>query len=66
MTCIEYINNYRLEIASSLLNKSEKSILDISFEVGFNNVSYFNKLFKKKYSLTPKEFRNTNNNHEEK
>lgn len=61
MTCIEYINNYRLEIASSLLSKSEKSILDISFEVGFNSVSYFNKVFKKKYSITPKEFRNSKN-----
>lgn len=57
MTCIEYINNFRLETASSLLNESDKSIIDISFEVGFNNVSYFNKLFKKKYSITPKEFR---------
>ncbi|MDO5515923.1 MAG: AraC family transcriptional regulator [Clostridium sp.] len=60
MTCIEYINNYRLETASTLLNESDKSILDISFEVGFNNVSYFNKLFKKKYSITPKEFRKSN------
>ncbi|WP_243159449.1 helix-turn-helix domain-containing protein [Clostridium sp. SM-530-WT-3G] len=57
MTCIEYINNYRLETASSLLSNTNKSILDISFKVGFNNVSYFNKLFKKKYNITPKEFR---------
>ena len=62
MTCIEYINNYRLEIASSLLNSTDKAILDISFEVGFNNVSYFNKLFKKKYSITPKEFRKSKKN----
>lgn len=62
MTCIEYINNYRLEVASSLLNNTNKSILNISFEVGFNNVSYFNKLFKKKYSITPKEFRKSKKN----
>lgn len=62
MTCIEYINNYRLEIASSLLSSTDKSILDISFEVGFNNVSYFNKLFKKKYSITPKDFRKSKKN----
>lgn len=57
MTCIEYINNYRLEEASKLLNITAKSIMDISLEVGFNSVSYFNKLFKLKYNLTPKKFR---------
>lgn len=57
MTCIEYINIYRLEVASDLLYTTHKSIMDISFQVGFNNVSYFNKLFKAKYRLTPKEFR---------
>lgn len=61
MTCIEYINNYRLEEASKLLTHSNKSIMDISFEVGFNSVSYFNKLFKKTYNLTPKDFRNKAN-----
>lgn len=62
MTCIEYINNYRLEIASKLLDTTNKSIMDISFEVGFNNVSYFNKLFKTKFKLTPREFRDVNQN----
>ncbi|WP_160692136.1 helix-turn-helix domain-containing protein [Clostridium sp. C2-6-12] len=60
MTCIEYINNYRLEVASKLLDTTDKSIMDISFEVGFNNVSYFNKLFKTKFKLTPREFRDIN------
>jgi len=60
MTCIEYINTYRLEIASKLLDTTNNSIMDISFEVGFNNVSYFNKLFKSKYKLTPRDFREIN------
>ena len=60
MTCIEYINTYRLEMASKLLDTTTSSIMDISFEVGFNNVSYFNKLFKSKYKLTPREFREIN------
>lgn len=60
MTCIEYINTYRLEISSKLLATTDKSIMDISFEVGFNNVSYFNKLFKSKYKLTPRQFREIN------
>lgn len=60
LTCIEYINSYRLEVASKLLDTTDKSIMDISFEVGFNNVSYFNKLFKTKFKHTPREFRNIN------
>lgn len=61
MTCIQYINNYRLEKASLLLNSTSKPIMDISLEVGFDNLSYFNKLFKNKYNLTPKEFRSNKN-----
>ena len=57
LTCIQYINNYRLEKASILLTTSNNAIMDISLEVGFDNLSYFNKLFKRKYNLTPKEFR---------
>ena len=60
MTCTEYINVYRLDIASQLLNTTDKPITMISFETGFNSVSYFNKLFKEKFKLTPKEFRMTN------
>ena len=57
LTCIQYINNYRLEKATHLLTSSNDSIMNISLEVGFDNLSYFNKLFKKKYNITPKEFR---------
>lgn len=57
LTAIEYINNYRLVMASTLLIETDKSIMDISLEIGFNSVSYFNKLFKNTYNVTPKEFR---------
>ena len=57
MTSVEYINNYRLERSAYLLSSTDKSIMEISMDVGFNSVSYFNKLFKIKYKLTPKEFR---------
>ena len=57
MTCVEYINTYRLDEAAILLASTDKSVMDIALEVGFNNVSYFNKLFKIKYKLTPKEYR---------
>ena len=57
LTCIQYINNLRLEKASILLTSSNMPITNISLDVGFDNLSYFNKLFKRKYKLTPKEFR---------
>ena len=60
LTCIQYINNLRLEKSSILLTSTNNTIMDISLEVGFDNLSYFNKLFKRKYNLTPKEFRAIN------
>ncbi|MBQ2744403.1 MAG: AraC family transcriptional regulator [Lachnospiraceae bacterium] len=54
---IEYLNNYRLTMASRLLLSSSSSIIAIAMESGFDNLSYFNRLFKKKYEMTPSEFR---------
>lgn len=54
---IEYLNNYRLTIASRLLISSSSSILAIAMESGFDNLSYFNRQFKKRYDITPSQFR---------
>ena len=54
-SCLKYINNYRLEKAAELLKSTAYSITDISLECGFNNLSYFNKLFKRKYKFLHKE-----------
>lgn len=43
---IDYLNEYRLTMASRLLISSDSSILDIAAEVGFDNLSYFNRSFK--------------------
>ena len=56
-TPIEYLNQYRLSTAANLLKTTDHSIMDISFECGYNNVSYFNRAFKNKYNITPKEYR---------
>lgn len=58
MTCIEYINNLRLEKAVELFEKGNTSILDVSLSVGFHNLSYFHRAFKKKYHMTPLSFIN--------
>ncbi|MBR1742331.1 MAG: helix-turn-helix transcriptional regulator [Lachnospiraceae bacterium] len=56
-TFIDYLRDYRLTMAARLLKGSESAILDIAAECGFDNLSYFNRSFKKKYELTPREYR---------
>lgn len=57
MTCVEYINQYRMEIAAGKLAEGESSITDIALDAGFNNISYFNRVFKKSFGMTPKSYR---------
>jgi AraC-like DNA-binding protein len=45
-TFTKLVNEYRIVHATKLLSESQMSITDVSFECGFNNFSYFNKLFK--------------------
>ncbi len=53
-----YINSYRIEEAKKILiNDSDKNILTICFDVGFNSKSTFNHCFKKYTDKTPSEFR---------
>jgi AraC-like DNA-binding protein len=54
---VEYLNDYRLGIASRLLVNSNKTVAEITFECGFNNFSNFNRIFKKRKGSSPKEFR---------
>ena len=53
----EYLNDYRLTIAARLLLSSSDSIGNIAVDTGFDNLSYFNRIFKKKYHCTPSKFR---------
>lgn len=58
MTFKEYLVKIRLGYACRLLDDDSKSISQISFESGFENLSNFNRLFKKIKSCTPSEFKN--------
>ena len=57
---VDYLKDYRLTMASRLLVASDSAILDIAAEVGFENLSYFNRAFKQKYQMTPSAFRREN------
>lgn len=54
----EYLNQIRVEESTKLLLDSDKSISDISDEVGFSHVRYYNKHFKLHYNMTPFQYRN--------
>ena len=55
---IDYLNEYRLSMASRLLLTTSDNILEIAAECGYDNLSYFNRLFKKKFGVTPSAYRN--------
>jgi AraC-like DNA-binding protein len=56
-TFIESLNEIRLGHASRLLIDTTETVSEVSFKCGFNNLSYFNRVFKRKNGCTPKEFR---------
>ena len=62
MTPIQYVNEYRLYRAKKLLLETNKTIMEISIMTGFESASYFNRLFKKIYKMTPKEMRQNKQN----
>lgn len=57
VTFTSYVNGLRLRQASYLLEATDSAISTIVYECGFNNISYFNKLFKEEYGVTPLQFR---------
>ncbi|MDZ5001201.1 helix-turn-helix domain-containing protein, partial [Clostridium perfringens] len=59
-TCTQYINYFRIQKATLLLFNTNLSITEIAYEVGFGDVSYFIKTFKKFLSISPTKYRKTN------
>ena len=53
----EYLTEYRLSKAAQLLTNTDASNLDICCSCGFSGQSYFGKLFKEKYGISPRQFR---------
>ena len=56
-TPIEYLNDYRLSQAANMLVTTELSAVEIGLACGFESQSYFGKLFKENYGVTPLRFR---------
>ncbi|MEO5910299.1 MAG: two-component regulator propeller domain-containing protein [Pelobium sp.] len=57
-TPVDCIRTVRLKRAVQLLQKSQLSISNVAYEVGFNNPTYFSKVFKEEYGQLPSEYMN--------
>lgn len=53
----EYLNHIRLERAEVMICNTDYHIAEIAMECGFQSVTYFNRLFKRRYNRSPKEIR---------
>ena len=54
---VNYLNDYRLSRAGGFLRTTGDTVTEIAGRCGFDNLSYFNRLFRRKYGMTPKEYR---------
>jgi AraC-like DNA-binding protein len=57
VTPVEFINNERMKLARRMLEDSTRKVQDVYLSAGFNSGSYFNRVFKRKYGLSPKAYR---------
>ncbi|OPX35658.1 hypothetical protein B1H10_00780 [candidate division KSB1 bacterium 4484_188] len=56
-TFVSYVNELRIGWACKLLIESEATIAEICYEVGFNNLSNFNRRFKERHKMSPRKYR---------
>ena len=57
MTVVKFLSEVRLKKAAELLSEKDYRIKELCAETGFNDELYFMKIFKKKYGMTVKEYR---------
>lgn len=56
-TLVNYINQCRIRKAADLLRKTDRKAYEIAEMVGYNNVEYFNQVFKKVMGVSPRDYR---------
>jgi AraC-like DNA-binding protein len=59
LTFKQLINKMRIEEAKRMLKETDLRIIDIALNLGFNNISYFNNIFKANEGETPSDFRDS-------
>ena len=56
-TYTELVQEKRLNQAAFLLRTTERKVEDIALAVGYENISYFHRIFRREYGLSPRQFR---------
>jgi len=56
-TPIKYIQRYRINMAKSALENTQKSITEIALEVGFSESGYFSRIFRREVGMSPDQYR---------
>ena len=54
---VAYVNGIRIQRSCQLLKQTKISILEIAFAVGYNNISHFNRYFRRIVGMSPREYR---------
>jgi len=54
---LEYVPSLRLEAASELLEGSEEPVEEIAYRVGYENITFFRRLFRRQKGMTPAAYR---------
>ena len=66
MTVNDFIKMERIQIARELIESTDLNITEITYRIGINSRSYFSKLFKEKYGISPNQYlENSRNGHAE-
>ena len=60
-TFLEYLMDVRIKKACELLRDTDRSITNVAFDVGFNDSSYFGKVFRKHTRMSPSKYRAKHN-----
>lgn len=62
---ISYKQSVQIRHACELLDRTSRKVLDIAHETGFNDISFFNKVFRKHTGLSPRSYRQRRGRHDE-
>lgn len=57
LSLVDYKHTVQVRHAAELLQGTDKKVLDIALEVGFGDISFFNRIFRKHTGVTPREYR---------
>lgn len=60
MTFRDYVTELRLDRAKQLINTTDLRMYEISERIGYNNVEHFTRMFKKKYGISPSDYKKQN------